>query len=274
MKIPATVGILTFNSERTLCKALESVKNFDEIIVCDGGSHDKTLDIAKTYNALIMHQERRYKNQDGSIRNFAGVRNQMLTQSKHDWFVFIDSDEYLSEECVREISIIIAKEDLKDPLAYWMPRKRVYKDKVIDCTTTYPNYQMRFFNKRGVTQFIKEVHERIELKVDTKVGYLANPEYVPFEYSKEEWKEKLKYYIAIEVERHKNQSILNWTKMVLNSMKVSTLYLLRHFYVLFFCRGHKMPWWYELMQHWYHWQLITRTGGKYFNSTTSGRRAG
>ena len=39
-KINCSVGILTFNSEETLLKCLESVSDFSEIIICDGGNTD------------------------------------------------------------------------------------------------------------------------------------------------------------------------------------------------------------------------------------------
>ena len=45
--IKATVGILTFNSAKYLNDCLNSVKNFREILVLDGGSTDQTLNIAK-----------------------------------------------------------------------------------------------------------------------------------------------------------------------------------------------------------------------------------
>ena len=45
-KILCTVAVLTKNSAETLARALESAKEFAEIIVCDGGSTDRTLDIA------------------------------------------------------------------------------------------------------------------------------------------------------------------------------------------------------------------------------------
>ena len=41
-RIPCTVGIITHNNEATIERALESVKEFAEIIVCDGASTEKT----------------------------------------------------------------------------------------------------------------------------------------------------------------------------------------------------------------------------------------
>jgi len=265
-KIPCSVAVLTYNSERTLKQALDSLKDFAEIIICDGGSTDETLDIAHSFNAIILPQDSQYKNPNGTIADFSGVRNQTLEAASYDWFLFVDSDEYLSQEVAEEMRDIIAgKVNERNILAYWMPRKRVYKREIVECTTTYPSYQMRFFKKSGAKKFIKVVHERIELLPETGIGYLKNPEYVPFEYNRKQWREKLMYYISIEVKRHQNQPFWSWVKMSVNSCKVSILFLFRHIRIILLCRGHKMPLWYELMQHWYHWQLIMQTGKKYFS---------
>jgi len=55
-KIPASVGILTLNSGKTLRRALNSLTDFAEIIVCDGNSTDDTLEIAREYGAKIIRQ--------------------------------------------------------------------------------------------------------------------------------------------------------------------------------------------------------------------------
>ena len=41
--------LIVKNEEKLLARCLESLKGFDEIIVCDTGSTDKTIEIAKKY---------------------------------------------------------------------------------------------------------------------------------------------------------------------------------------------------------------------------------
>lgn len=264
-KIPASVGIITFNEEKVLRKALESVRFFDDIIVCDGGSTDRTIKIAKEFGARIIQQDTAHKNPDNTIANFSGVRNQTLAIAKYDWFLFIDSDEYLSVEILPEIKQICSTDPTEnDALAYWMPRKRVYKGKIVECTTTYPSYQMRLFHKKGVTEFIKAVHERIKVRPDTKIGYLKNCEYVPFDFTYQEWRNKLNYYLIIEQGLNANKTVNEWLRYnVWQAMKLTLLYGFRHLRLLIFCRGVKMPIWYELMQHWYNWKIVFLTGKKF-----------
>ena len=44
-----SVVINTYNAEKHLCKVLNSVKGFDEILICDMQSTDSTLDIAREF---------------------------------------------------------------------------------------------------------------------------------------------------------------------------------------------------------------------------------
>jgi glycosyltransferase involved in cell wall biosynthesis len=262
--IPISVAILTRNSGKTLARALESVRTFADIIVCDGGSTDDTVEIAKRFGARIIPQDPHYLNTDGSIANYAGVRNGTLSAATYDWFLYIDSDEYLSTEAGEEIAHIARHNAPGGPLAYRLPRKTVVNGKVIECATVYPNYQIRFFNKRGVDGFIKNVHERPALLKDTILGTLTHPEFVPLE-GKESFYKKQRRYLAIEVERHKDETLGAWlTGPFAGSIRSSASYLLRHLRILLFCRGTFMPLWVEWSHHWYNWKLVTMTGSKFF----------
>lgn len=251
-KIPCSVGILTFNSEKTLRRALESVKDFDDIIICDGGSTDNTLEIAKEFKARILMQADEFKNSDGSLKNFSGVRNQTLDTAKYDWFLFLDSDEYLSESLVEEIASVVLKNDLA---AYWVPRLYVWKERIIQCASTYPNKQMRFFNKHIAKKFIKEVHERIALKENAPVLTLEEPLYVPFPETVAELKNKWTRYIEIEVKRRPPMSFVSWIKIAFHESAVAVLFGLRTIRNLFFCSGTSMPLKFEMLRLWYQFAL-------------------
>lgn len=159
-KIKATVGILTFNSGSTLQRALESVKDFTEVIICDGGSLDDTLAIAKQYGCKIIYQDKDAKNRDNTIRDFSMVRNQCIDAASFDWFLYIDSDEAASPELVAEIRYILNTQ--KGKYIYKIPIKILIGSHLIKYSSNYPGYQTRFFNKKSGARFVKAVHERIE----------------------------------------------------------------------------------------------------------------
>lgn len=252
-KILLSVGILTFNSEKTITRALSSIKDFDDVIICDGGSTDKTLQIAQSFGARVIQQDAKYKNQDGRLRDFSGVRNQTLEAAKHGWFFFLDSDEYLDQNIVSEIAEIVSR---NERIAYWVPRKYVLNDKVIDCASTYPNKQMRLFHRERAKYFIKEVHERIALKEGTAVKVLTNPMYVPLTESAKEMREKWKRYIRIEVNRREWFGILSWIKWSSKELAIGGLYIIRTMRNYVFCKGTKMPLKFELSRVWHQVYIV------------------
>ena len=51
-----SVYIICMNEEKHIKRALEAVKEFDEIIIVDSGSTDNTLEIAKQYTNKIYYK--------------------------------------------------------------------------------------------------------------------------------------------------------------------------------------------------------------------------
>jgi len=204
-KIFCSVGILTLNSEKTLPRALKSVKDFSEIIICDGNSTDRTIEIAKSYGAKIIKQ---YETNRSNIKinDFSEVRNKCLKASSYGWFLYIDSDEELSKEAKEEIRKITQKEN-PEILIYQLPNKIIYNGRIIKYATPYPGYQTRFFNKKSGAYFIKNIHERLSYNKKLKIGILQNPWYVFItDGDYDDFWGKLHFYINKEVQRAKDQT--------------------------------------------------------------------
>lgn len=91
--------ILAKNEEGNIKECLESVKFSDEIIVLDDYSTDRTIDIAKNFNAKIAQ---RSLNGD-----FSAQRNYGLKLAKGEWVLFLDADERVSRELKDEIVYFI-----------------------------------------------------------------------------------------------------------------------------------------------------------------------
>ena len=83
-----SIIIPTLNEEKYLPRLLESIRrqNFSdyEIIVSDGGSSDKTEEIAKSFKATFFV--------DSSIRHPSAQRNNGARISKGDTLLFLDAD--------------------------------------------------------------------------------------------------------------------------------------------------------------------------------------
>ena len=82
----------TYNNEKTIDECLRSVfiqefskRNF-EVLLIDGGSNDKTLDIAKKYPIKLIHNPK---------RNEEAARILGINEAKGDILCFIDADNVL-----------------------------------------------------------------------------------------------------------------------------------------------------------------------------------
>ncbi len=82
------VCMIAKNEENWLGGCLASLKHIaDHIVICDTGSTDKTLEIAKEYGAEIRSVE---------FDNFSQARNASIVDLKEDWILWIDADERLA----------------------------------------------------------------------------------------------------------------------------------------------------------------------------------
>lgn len=255
-KIESTVGILTFNSDKTLKATLESANNFSEIIVCDGGSTDETLSLARAYGAKVIVQAPEFKGADNKISDFSGVRNQMLAAARFPWFFSLDSDELMTSALEDEMGSVISSDH--PAAAFWVPRKYTLNGEVIECAATYPTKQMRFFHRDAVTRFIKTIHERIEVKPDMQIGELKNHMLVPMNPDPAFHRRKWADYIELEVVRRGRVSLFDWFMICARNFEISALYAFRYLRNLLFCRGKHLPWRLEWERHMYHWNTCQR----------------
>ena len=92
MKITAT--IITFNEERNIARAIESLRCCDEILIVDSGSTDRTTELAENLGARVI---------EANWRGYAGQKNWAADQASHDWVLSLDADEALSEGLEAEI---------------------------------------------------------------------------------------------------------------------------------------------------------------------------
>jgi glycosyltransferase involved in cell wall biosynthesis len=105
MKLSA--ALIVKNEESCLEGCLKSITGVDEIVICDTGSKDKTVEIAKKYTDKIFTD---YKWED----SFAKARNAVLSHCTGDWVLSIDADETLQPGGIAVIREAIEK----DPAAF------------------------------------------------------------------------------------------------------------------------------------------------------------
>ena len=139
MGISVIIG--THNSARHLERVLESVKKFDEIVVCDMESTDATLEIAKNHGAKIVHVASLEADSHKKIRDF------VLNRAGSSWVLLLRPDEVVTPQLREYLYEFIANpEDYKGII---IPRKNYVFDRMRE--NTYPDYQLRFFHRADTT---------------------------------------------------------------------------------------------------------------------------
>ena len=160
-KISAVLAV--YNEEKNLKNCLESVKDLAwEIVIVDGGSNDKTLDIAREFGAKII--------QTKNLPNFHINKNKAIDAASGEWILQLDADEVVSAELAKEIKEVISKNPKEN--GYWIPRKNFFLGRFLKKGGQYPDYTLRLYRRGKGRLPAKDVHEQAE--VEGKVGYLKN----------------------------------------------------------------------------------------------------
>lgn len=193
-----SVAIATYNEENNIDPCLESVKDLaDEIVIIDGSSVDKTVEIAKSFGARV------YIRDNPPI--FHINKQKAFDLSSGDWILYLDADERVSTDLAREIIRVINlggeelekyQKNLKNKdifekhqkilqlrdgqigtnqgeyVAFFIPRLNYFLGKFLKYGGVYPDGVIRLFKKGKAYLPCKSVHE--QMVVLGKVGWLQN----------------------------------------------------------------------------------------------------
>lgn len=119
-----SVVINTYNASAHLKEVLESVKKFDEILICDMESTDETCKIAASYGCTIVTFPKSGHRICEPARDFA------IHSAKYKWVLVVDADEIVPEKLSKYL--------------YNKIKLNQFMGKPIVST---PDYQLRFFMK-------------------------------------------------------------------------------------------------------------------------------
>lgn len=160
MKKTISVVIHTYNSEKYLERCLESVKDADEIIICDMHSKDRTIEIAEKFNCKIVYHE--------NVGYAEPARNFANSQVTSDYFLILDSDEYASSGLLKYLRAYIERENPAEGVR--IPYKNELLGKVLH---SYSKRGILRFFKKGCVSYQAHVHGAPEVK--------GREEYIPNE---------------------------------------------------------------------------------------------
>jgi len=157
-----SVAIITLNEEGNLPDCLASVAFADEIIVVDGGSTDRTREVASEAGARVI--------ESADWQGFGVQKNRALDACSAEWVLSIDADERVPAKLRDEILLAISHAAFD---VYEMPRRSYYCGRFMRHSGWWPDHVRRLF-RRGAARFsTAPVHE--SLQTEQPVGRLQNP---------------------------------------------------------------------------------------------------
>lgn len=150
-----SIALAVYNEEDNLKECLESVRNIaDEIVIVDGGSTDKTVEIANSFGAKILHEENR--------QNFHINKQHAIDACEGDWILQLDADERVSSMLLQEIKNVITSSSAQAD-AYYIKRRNYFLGRWMNKGGMYPDPVIRLF-KRGKAKLPQaSVHELMEV---------------------------------------------------------------------------------------------------------------
>ena len=160
-KIPVSVAIVTKNESRNIKDSLESVKDFDDIVVVDAFSSDNTTEICRKYTERVYEHE---------WQGYAAQKQTAIDYANNDWVLILDADERVTPELRQEIMKKVKENSLS---GFYIPRKNFFLGKWIRHSGWWPDHTLRLFKKDVSKMEQRAVHEKVN--VNGAVGHIRAP---------------------------------------------------------------------------------------------------
>lgn len=152
-----SVVIIAKNAEATIKQTLESLIDFEEVILYLNDTNDNTVTISQKFkNVKIV---------EGSFLGFGPTKNEATKYAKNDWILSLDSDEVLSKDFLLNLS----KLSLDKNCVYKILRSNYYKDCEVkhcwgkDEIVRVYNKKLTSFNQNKVHEFVLEKEYKVLL---------------------------------------------------------------------------------------------------------------
>jgi GT2 family glycosyltransferase/glycosyltransferase involved in cell wall biosynthesis/Flp pilus assembly protein TadD len=119
----------------------------DEIVVVDTGSTDRTVEIAESFGARVVHFP-----WNGS---FADARNVSLEHATGDWVIYLDADEHLDDGAARALRALLGRTWRE---AFYLRETNLTGADDAGSAVAHP--AMRVFRNRPEYRFEGRIHEQ------------------------------------------------------------------------------------------------------------------
>ncbi|MCE9543980.1 MAG: glycosyltransferase family 2 protein [Planctomycetia bacterium] len=147
---PISASMICQNEEANIARSLAALAWCDEIVVVDGGSTDRTCEIAGNWPGVRLLSR--------PFDTFINQKNFALDACRNEWNLSVDADEVFTPELCQEIAAL--------PLTaagYAIGRRTFLGDQEIRFGTWSPDYNLRLFSRSAGRWGGSNPHERVIL---------------------------------------------------------------------------------------------------------------
>lgn len=153
-----SVVMIVKNGEKTIQKSLQSLKDFEDVVVYDNGSDDNTINLAKKFANVNLIQ--------GDFLGFGKTKNKASEYAKNDWILILDCDEVIDET----LNQTLKSKKLNENCVYMLNFNAYYKNKQIKHCGWSGQKIKRLYNKNITNYNDNMVHEKIiDDKLDNEI---------------------------------------------------------------------------------------------------------
>lgn len=153
MKARLSIAVLTHNEADNLDACLASAAWADEVVVCDSGSTDATLEIARRHGARVVEHR--------DWKGFGVQRQRAQDACSGDWVFMLDADERITPELRASIEAVVAADHRA--YAYEVARLSWCFGRFIRHSGWYPDRVTRLYPRDWGRYDDALVHEKVVL---------------------------------------------------------------------------------------------------------------
>ncbi len=157
-----SVVLMVRDAAATLAATLESVRDFDEVLIYDNGSSDDTLAIAARYPNVRICK--------GEFKGFGPTRNAAAALARNDWILSLDADEVVDAALAVSLSGVALD---KPEQAYAVERRNYLLGKRVRHGGWGSQWLTRLYHRQTHRFTDAAVHEKVELKSGEQAVHLA-----------------------------------------------------------------------------------------------------
>jgi len=151
-KLPISVCILVKNEEENLRRSLPHLSIFEEVLVYDSGSTDKSIEICKSFGTKVIR---------GEWLGFPKSRKKLFSLASQPWIFWLDADEVVTQNLSEELKVLFAQDIQAD--GFEINRMVFFLGKWIRHGEWFPDWNLRIFKSKDWQIVDQEVHESVHI---------------------------------------------------------------------------------------------------------------